>query len=90
MIYNKFLLITIILLTSPSESRFTNLRCGKRNQERRDCILYDKPSKENCDTNFPNRMTIKEYKEFNRDIGIGWLIMMLGILTINLMKCKYI
>ena len=85
----KNLFITFLFCVSqPIQTRFTTLSCGKQNKERRDCILYDYPSRAACDIKFPNRMTAEEYTQFNIDIAIGWLIMMIGILSISFTCCN--
>jgi len=84
------LLITCIFaINLPVDGRFPIMN-HKNKRAKRNCILYNEPSKEICDKKYPNRLSAEEYAQFHQDLGLCWMIMMVGMLIISAMLTNMI
>jgi len=84
----KFLIVILLLINpSPVEARFLGLYSSRRRVKRRNCILYNSPTKEICDKKFPNRISAKAYRKYEEDQGSFITIFLIMFLIISLICC---
>ena len=75
-------MILILLLTNVLvDARFGGV--SKIGRERRNCILYDLPSKTFCDKKYPNRVSAKAYYTLRTEMAILYITIIIGILLVS-------
>ena len=79
MLQKSILLLTLLVIQLPlTNARLYSL--STRSTMRRDCILYDYPTKEFCNDKFPTRVTAKVYRERQEDLAFTYIMVMAIIL----------
>jgi len=73
--------LLLLLNNNPVESRF--LGPSRQVVHRRNCILYNSPSKEYCDKKFPNRISAKKYREMQSDMGFSYIFIIAAFVIIG-------
>ena len=84
MSYKSLIIILLLVNPSPVEARSLGLYSSRRRVKRRNCILYNSPTKEICDKKFPNRISAEAYRKYEKDQGLIYLIFIIIFLIINI------
>ena len=80
--HRKIIFILFLLTNVSVNARFRSTT--KLARERRNCILYDLPSKQFCDQKYPNRVTAKTYREIQADMAGLYITIILSILFVTI------